>query len=747
MILNARASQSDAKQYANPIPGREKILKLFTQSERSLNRNQIADKLKLKSSEHLEALRRRLRAMERDGQLSFEKKAYRPIDESLLVEGVLSLHPDGFGFVAYSREHKDLYLTKNQLEFAFEGDKVRVLMSPASHGRRSSNKLISIVERNTTHIIGTLVKEHQQWMLQPQDHRVLATIQVDLGDFKNARNGQVVVTEIIDYPNYRQNTQVKVTEVIGHIDDPGIEVKMALQRHGLSNTWDDAVLEQAKRLGSQVSEDDKQGRADYRHLPFVTIDGSDAKDFDDAVYCEQKDNGEWRLMVAIADVSHYVKPDDSLDQEAQQRATSLYFPGHVVPMLPEALSNGLCSLLPNEDRLAMVCDMTINAQGDIVHYSFAESVIHSHARLTYDRVNAVLNKPRSHAARRFYQKQAQLVPHLKDLNALYKVLKHSRNNRGAIDFETQEVSFQLNEKGKISSIKPMPRHDAHKMIEEFMLCANVATAKLLTSHKVPNLFRVHEGPQQKKLDNLRVFLAYKNLTLEGEESPTPHHFQKLMQKIAHRNDVDVIRTLMLRSQSQAVYSPKDNGHFGLAFDSYAHFTSPIRRYPDLLAHRAIRSIIRSTQSASSLKRVVSRLSKGKWFSDHFYPYNRQAMVMLGEHCSNQSRLADEISREVEAQLMCQYMQHHLGEVFAARISGVNGLGFFVTLDETNAEGMVPVASLNGTKFKADLKRQELANDVERYTLGDRVEVMLDKVDERSRRMNFSLVESAPALSA
>jgi ribonuclease R len=540
---------------------------------------------------------------------------------------------------------------------------------------------------------------------------------------------------------------VKVTEVLGHSEDAGIEIKLALKRHGLSDDWEPAVLAHAESLGVQVSEADKQGRTDYRQIPFVTIDGSDAKDFDDAVYCEKMQNGTWRLMVAIADASHYVKPDDELDRAAQQRATSIYFPGQVVPMLPETLSNGLCSLLPNQERLALVCDMTINARGETIEFSFVEAVIQSHARLTYDKVNCVLNRPRSRGARRFYQKFAELVPHLKHLRSLYKILAKQRIHRGAIDFDTSEVRLDLNRQGRVSDIVPVDRNDAHKMIEEFMLCANVAAATFLTRHKVPSLFRVHQGPPPKKLENLKVFLAHKNLTLGGADSPSPVDFQKLQQQTEHRSDAEVIQTLMLRSQSQANYSPDDQGHFGLAFNSYAHFTSPIRRYPDLLVHRAIRYILKTKAQVSPVKRTLSRLTRGKCLTKHFYPYTHKTMLALGEHCSNQSRLADEVSREVEAQLLCQYMKNRIGEQFSARVSGIHGLGFFVTLAEIGVEGMVPLGSLAGDKFKADLKRQQLSNDHQCFALGDQVEVMLDAVDEQNRRMNFSLVSAATALSA
>ena len=742
MMFNTSAEQSSNKTYANPIPGRESIMGLFGKATAQLDREQIARKLGLKSPEQKEALRRRLRAMERDGQVTFHKlKGYQLLDRDSLATGVVSLHPDGFGFVATDDSEKDLFLPKNQMTHVFDGDVVQVLVESSPDKKRTFNKLTKIVERKATHIVGQLKRKGEQFYLLPDSSKILHKVDVDSRNLMNARAGQYVNAKIVSYPNHRQNTLVQITEVLGNPQEAGMEIKLALCRHGISSQWEDALVDHAATLGDQVAEADKVSRSDYRDLPFVTIDGADAKDFDDAVYCERSASGDWRLLVAIADVSHYVQPDDLLDLEAQQRATSIYFPGHVVPMLPEALSNGLCSLNPHVDRLVMVCDMTIDSKGIITQSTFTEGLIHSHARLTYDQAYALVAKRRSGLAKKVLGEMPAILPHIENLHALYRVLMSARKQRGAIEFESRELAFNLNKKRKIASLSPVKRNDAHRMIEEFMLCANVATAQFLDHHKIPSLFRVHERPQPKKLTLLRAFLSEKGLSLGGGEKPGPHHYNKLMQKIRHRSDADMIHTMLLRSQSQAEYTPENQGHFGLAYDAYAHFTSPIRRYPDLLTHRAIRAKIRSGKPENGLRRALNWLGlqgRSGALSKKAYPYDKEAMQALATHCSQQSRQADEVSREVENWLKCEYMQQFIGDSFVGTISGVTGFGFFVELDQIAAEGLVHISSLGSDGFEFDASRQQLCNGEEKFVLGDRVEVVLDAIDLQQRKMNFAL---------
>ncbi len=738
MILNASVDQSNINTYANPIPSREFILNLFGNVKKQLNREQIAHKLNLKKIDQKEALRRRLRAMERDGQLMFNKyKSYQLIDQSSLITGVVSVHPDGFGFVSNHDLKKDLFLPKNQMNYVFDGDVVQVFVEGSSNSNRTFNKLINIVERKTTHIVGQIKRSGDAFYLLPDSRKVLHKVDVDSRSLLNATSGQYVNTMIVEYPNHRKNTLVKVTDVLGNPQDTGMEIKKALCRHNISGQWGDALLEHVEAQGTHVSETDKVSRVDYRDLPFVTIDGADAKDFDDAVYCEKTASGDWRLMVAIADVSHYVSPDDLLDVEAQLRGTSIYFPGHVVPMLPEALSNGLCSLNPYVDRLVMVCGMTINPRGVITQSTFTEGLIHSHARLTYDQAYA-------------FEAAPDIVPHLEKLHALFKVLMPARRRRGAIEFETREFTFNLTKKRKISSFSSVKRNDAHRMIEEFMLCANVSAAKFLDNHNIPSLFRTHDGPQDKKLIVLRAFLLEKGLRLGGGDKPSAHHYNKILDSINHRSDASVIRSMLLRSQSQAEYTSSNQGHFGLAYDAYAHFTSPIRRYSDLLTHRAIRAKIRCGKHQKGIHRFLHWLNLdrdvdkivGKALPKKSYPYDKKAMDVLAVHCSRRSRQADEISREVEDGLKCQYMEQFKGGLFVGTISAVTSFGFFVELDHGAVEGLVHISSLASDNFKYDAGKQQLSNGKQCFVLGDKVNVVLNQVDVQQRKMDFTVLDAA-----
>lgn len=738
MNLNPTAPLSSPI-YDNPIPGREFILSLFGKMKKNLNREQIAQALELKNAAQKEALRRRLRAMERDGQLMFnQRKGYQVIDQALLVSGTITLHADGFGFVNYSATEKDLFIPKNQLAHVFEGDIVQVLLESINN-RRSNNKLIKIIERKTTHLAGILKRQGNDFVLVADSTKSPQKVHVAQCQQTNSSVGQYVNTKITQYPNYKQATQVQITEVLGFPHSAGIETKLALLRHGVDAKWSNNLLTQADALGKEVAEQDKLNRIDYRLFPFVTIDGADAKDFDDAVYCERTEQGHWRLLVAIADVSHYVQPNDVLDLEAQQRATSIYCPGQVIPMLPEALSNGLCSLNPGEDRLVLVCDMSINQDGKIIQSHFTEGLIHSHARLTYNQAHAIITKPNSNLAK----SNPNISPLIKNLYYLYLALNAARKLRGAIDFDTQELKLNLNKNQKITSIEPIERHDAHKMIEEFMLCANVCTAQFLDQHQTPSLFRVHAGPQPKKLQVLRELLTEKGLQLGGGEQPTPAHYNKLLNNISQRSDATVIRTLLLRSQSQAEYSVDNQGHFGLAYDAYAHFTSPIRRYADLVTHRAIRAKIQTKQqngfqrAISNLKIFANKIANNK-SAKKAYSYELERIATLSMHCSAQSRKANDISREVESALKCSYMEKSIGDAFTATISGVSSAGFFVELDDTGVAGLVPVSSFSQGEFVFNAAKQLWGNNKQKFTIGQRINVTLKSIDLRQRKMNFSI---------
>ncbi|MEI5662044.1 ribonuclease R [Pseudoalteromonas sp. UG3-1] len=720
------------------MPGREYIIKVLAGVKKHLNREQIAQALKLYSATDKEALRRRLRAMERDGQLFFDAtNGYQVVDKTKLVTGVVSLHRDGYGFVKYHSDQKDLFLPQNQLKHVFHGDVVQVLKSPIA-AKKSCHKLVKVMEHKTTHIVGVLKQRGGEAYLAADDSRIHHRLTVDKRSFTAATLGQYVHCKITHYPNHRRSGLVEVEKVIGKANSSGLATKLALLRHGANHTWTNELLAHAQNLGNEVAEHDKAGRIDYRDTPFVTIDGEDAKDFDDAVYCERNELGGWRLLVAIADVSHYVKPEDMLDVEAQTRATSIYCPGLVTPMLPESLSNGLCSLNPHQDRLAIVCDMTISEDGEITQSFFTEGVIQSHARLTYGQANQVLTKRQTRA-----KSAEKMRPQIKNLHALYRVLKKARKQRGAIEFETIERKLELNKHGSITAIKPVVRNDAHRMIEEFMLAANISTASFLAQQKIPAMFRVHSGPQSKKLASLKTLLSDKGLTLKGAEQPTPQDYNTLLQQVQHRSDKEVLNMLLLRSQSQAEYSLENKGHFGLAYQAYAHFTSPIRRYPDLLTHRAIRAKIQNN-SNGMIAKVLSFLTADKLkvnaFNKKAYPYSKEQLEKLSTHCSLQSRKAEEISREVEAALKCQYMKPFVGQTFSATVSGVTSFGFFVELAETGVEGLVAIESLNNGAYEFDAQRQQLHSHDSSIKLGQQVSVTLQRVNEKERKLAFTLNE-------
>jgi ribonuclease R len=746
----------DIQKYTHPIPNREAILELMKAQQRALSREELASLLGLSGADETEALRRRLRAMERDGQAVFDQRdGYRPLNPEELISGRVIGHRDGFGFLVNDQGGKDLLLGFSQMRRVFDGDRVQVRISGVDARGREEASIVQILEKNTQQLVGRLCVDDGVYFLRPESGRIMNEILLDEADLQGADLGQYVVVDIIDYPTNRAKARGRIVEVLGDAMAPGMEIDVAIRDHDIPHIWPKSVLDSAQKFGDTVKESDKAHRVDLRHLPFVTIDGDDAKDFDDAVYCEKNSRGDWRLFVAIADVSHYVLPGSELDNEAQKRGTSVYFPGHVVPMLPEVLSNGLCSLNPQVDRLVMVCEMTINRAGKMTRYEFSEAVIHSHARLTYDQVSAFLSEPESDLGLKMRTQYAALAPHLNELYTLYDVLRSARTERGSIDFETQEVQFQFCEDRKIEQINPVYRNDAHKIIEECMLSANVATARFLEKMKLPALYRVHDGPKQKKLETLRAFLKDKGLTLGGGDKPQPADYDRLLSGASERADASVIQTMMLRSLSQAEYSPENQGHFGLAYSAYAHFTSPIRRYPDLLVHRAIRSVIRRSESGGKLRRAmksitglgrdpVQRVASSLLVdASHSYPYDQANMQVLAAQCSMLSRRADKASWDVDAWLKCEYMQDAIGEVFYGKIMTVTGFGLFIELDDLGIEGLIHITSLKDDYYQFDEAKQSLIGERNhsRYTLGDEVDVRVVRVDMDQRKIEFELADA------
>lgn len=730
----------EAEKYAQPIPSREFILQTLEKAGEPMTHPQVAHVLDLASAEDFEALRRRLIAMTRDGQLVCNRRnQFLPKPHAKLVTGKVLGHRDGFGFLVLDTEGDDLFLSARQMQTVFDGDRVEARVDVIDSRGKTHAIIERVIERNTGQLVGRLFRESGVAFVEVENVRIAQQVIVPEEDALDAEHGQYVVIQITQQPSKRNHAVGKVVEILGDYMAPGMEIEVAIRSHGIPNVWPEALEQAVAQLKPEVTEAEKSERIDIRHLPLVTIDGEDARDFDDAVFCQAEGDGH-RLYVAIADVSHYVRPRSPLDEEANNRGTSVYFPDHVVPMLPEVLSNGLCSLNPKVDRLCMVCEMSISRDGEVLNSQFYEAVMHSHARLTYNQVGAILEQPDSPEGIQLCEDFAELLPHLHQLYALYQVLKARREERGAIDFDTVETRIIFGPERKIDQIVPTIRNDAHKLIEECMLCANVATAEFLASQGLPSLYRVHETPGSQKLENLRAFLSELGLQLMGGEDPSPADYQSLMSQIKERPDFSVIQTVMLRSMSQAVYSPEEKGHFGLAYDHYAHFTSPIRRYPDLLTHRALKSLIYSDKAISQVKR-----SPAMELGRYRYGYDMAAMVAMGEHCSMCERRADDATRDVQSWLKCEYLQQHVGEVFEGLISGVTAFGFFVELANLYVEGLVHVASLEGDYFQFDAQKHRLIGERTgtRYGLGDRVMVQVAQISLEDRKVDLMLVSAEP----
>lgn len=727
----------EASQYDNPIPSREVILELLSAAERPLNHAKIAEALDLSEEEQLDALRKRLRAMERDGQLMVDRRgAYGQVDRLQLIHCRVQGHRDGYGFAIPLADGEDVYLSSRQMNFVFDGDEVLVKVTGLDRRGRQEGKVIEVLNRGNRSIVGRYQEESGIGYVIPDNGRITQQILIPPKEKGGAKSGQIVTATITDYPTRKLGAKGSVSEILGDHLDPGLEIDVSIRSHDIPWEWPEAVVEEAGHLEDEPLEADKAHRVDLRKLPFVTIDGEDARDFDDAVYCEKSITGKWRLWVAIADVSHYVAPGSALDVEAAMRGNSVYFPERVVPMLPEALSNGLCSLKPNVDRLAMVCEMALDKSGRVTDYTFYESIIHSHARLTYTQVGEVLEE----GAHPDVPKKR--IADLKRLHKLYKVLRAARDKRGAIDFETVETRIVFNELRKIDAIVPVVRNDAHKLIEECMLCANVAAAEFFAANELPMLYRVHEGPTEEKLENLRKFLGELGLDLAGGVKPTPLHYQHLLQQVAEREDANVIQTMLLRSLRQAVYQPENEGHFGLHYEAYAHFTSPIRRYPDLLVHRGIRHIVRSDRKAKGVRRVKSAKPLP---TKQIFPYDIHTMAVHGEHCSMSERRADEATRDVMAWLKCEYLQEHVGDEFNGVVSAVTSFGLFVELEDLYIEGLVHITALPGDYYQFDMAHQRLKGERSgrTYALGGRVRVQVARVDLDDKKIDLEMVDSQP----
>ena len=691
--------------YEVEIPSREAILDELGEAGVPLDEQELAKRLAIDPAQW-EGFTRRLAAMEREGQVMRNRRgAILIADKAGLVKGRVIGHPDGFGFLKPDDGKDDLFLAPKQMQKVLHGDRVLARVIGVDKRGRLEGSIVEVLERANRKVVGRLFFENNVAFVIAENKRISQDILIAPDGLNGAREGQVVVAEVLEQPTKHAEPVGRVVEVLGNYADPGMEIEIALRKHDLPHEWPQDVVEAAKRLPNKVPAKDIKGCKDLRSFPFVTIDGETAKDFDDAVYCERSGKS-FRLWVAIADVSHYVKPGDPIDREAYERGNSVYFPRRVIPMLPEELSNELCSLKPDVDRLVMVCEMEVSGGGVLRHYEFYPGVIHSHERMTYTKVAAMIEG--REASR----------PEIDNLFLVFKALLGAREKRGAIDFESVETRMIFDAAGKIERIVRVERNDAHRLIEECMLAANVSASDFLEKNAQPTLFRIHEGPTPEKLGGLRAMLKDFGLTLSGGDEPHARDYQALLARIKDRPYAGMLQTVMLRSLQQAVYSPDNVGHFGLAYDAYAHFTSPIRRYPDLLVHRAIKAVLAGKR------------------------YEAGELAGVGMHCSETERRADDATRDVEAWLKSYYMQDHVGDEFDGIVSGVTSFGLFVTLDELYVDGLVHVSDLGPDYYKFDPQRHTLKGERTgvKYQLGGRVRVKVVRVSLEQSKIDFVLVD-------
>ncbi|MEM1264047.1 MAG: ribonuclease R [Pseudomonadota bacterium] len=714
-----RKTKPANEKYRHPIPGSRDLLALLAERGEPMTLEQLARVLDLKTGRHLAALGKKLKQMVRDGQVIKNRRSeYLLVAKTALITGAVSAHRDGFGFLLRDDGKDDVYLSGREMRSLFNGDRIAVRLTSRPGSDRTAGKLVEVLERRTTEIAGKLIRERGITTVVPDNPSQTQQVLIPARKTGGAKPGQFVVVKIIDYPTPSTQATGEVISVIGEPGDHGIASELAIHAHNIPHRWPNAVQAEADTLGTSVKTAAKKDRVDLRELALVTIDGADARDFDDAVYAEPSGDG-YRLIVAIADVANYVKPGAPLDNEAQRRGTSVYFPDRVVPMLPEALSNGLCSLKPKVDRLALVCDMQIDNRGSVKSSEFYNAVIRSARRLTYSEVHAYLDGGKKPA-----KIDTAVTVSLDHLGALYAVLAKARNKRGALEIDIPQLRIDVADDGEVRGIRPLRRNDAHRLIEECMIAANVEAARYVGKHKVAALYRVHAGPRAARFDEFREYMLTLGYKVPLAEDVQPRDFKRLLADIRQRPDAHAIAVALLRSMAHAEYTPDNSGHFGLALKRYAHFTSPIRRYPDLLVHRAIKY----------------RLAGGKPAA---YQYSQDDMANLGKQSSAHERRAEEATREVEAVLKCQYMVSKVGQTFEGRIATVTPFGLFVLLDELNVEGLIHVATLQNDYYEYDAAEQSLigARRGQRFTLGQTLTVRVEHVDLEQRHIDFALVKT------
>lgn len=742
MTLNDPHQKREAQKYEQPVASREFLLSVLEKSDMPLTFKAFCKALQYNEEYQLIGLKRRLRAMENSGQLLFNKfKQYAIPPKNSTLTGRIIGHRDGYGFFAPDvtkhagdavlpdKQGKDYYISSHEMQRVFHGDIAEaILVERTDRKGRQEVKILDVIIPRKAGIVGRFYVDHHICTVIPDDARIKQEILIDPNERLAARHGQMVVVEVLKRPTKRTSAVGRVVEVLGDHMAPGMEIEIALREHDLPHVFSADLISEVVLLSDEVEDEPKKDRVDLRDLPLVTIDGEDARDFDDAVYC-RPENGGWRLWVAIADVSYYVRVGTALDDEAISRGNSVYFPSQVIPMLPEKLSNGLCSLNPDVDRLCMVCEMSVSAAGQLVDSTFYSAVMRSKARFTYTKVAAILDGDSD--LREQYQ---TLVPDLENLNKMYVALSSARDQRGAIAFETEESRFIFNSDRKIESIEPLIRNDAHKIIEECMILANVSTALFIEKHKKPGLFRVHDKPSEDKYKNFVTYLNELGINLPSKGQPEPADYGYILEQVAGRPDQELIQTMLLRSMRQAVYQSENLGHFGLALESYSHFTSPIRRYPDLVVHRVIKSILRSQELKSTESGMHNTANDGC----HEYPV--EAVVELGEHCSLTERRADDATRDVSDWLKCEFMQDHVGDTFEGVISTVTNFGMFVRLSKLHIEGLVHITSLGRDYYRYDDIRMCLTgeNSGVTFRVGDVVEVKVAAVNLDDKKIDLVL---------
>ena len=709
----------EAQKYDRPIPSREAILALLEERGELLTEARIAEALAIDDETDLEALRKRLGAMVRDGQLLLGRRGgYAPTQKLDLIAGLVIANAEGYGFLRPDAGGDDLYISPQQMRAVMHGDRVLASVVGIDRRGRRQGAIAEVLQRRSSRLVGRVVVENGVTSVTPDDRRILQEVMIKPGEEQGATSGEIVVVEITDPPTSQRGPKGVIKAVLGERLQPSLVVEMAIASHDLPHEWPPEVLRDAAQVEPEVSAAEREGRTDIRSLPLVTIDGADARDFDDAVYAEPKRGGGFRLIVAIADVSHYVRLGSALDKEAYERSTSTYFPGFVVPMLPETLSNGICSLMPKVERMCMVCDMQVDAEGNVTKSKFYDAVMLSHARLTYDKVWQAVGLREEDAL----QEVADVLPQLENLHALYKAMAAQRKRRGAIDFETPEVKFRLDQTGSVESMGATERNDAHKLIEECMIAANVQAALYLEKKKIPALFRAHEPPPAEKYEDLQQFLREFKLSMPSVDRVTPADFSEVLRMVRDRPERELIQSVLLRSQSMAAYQPDNRGHFGLALTAYAHFTSPIRRYPDLLVHRAIRFAL-----------------TGRKPSD--YSYTPAEMAAMAIHCSQRERRAEEAERDVDERFKCAWMEKHIGSEFEGVVTGVTSFGLFVELDESKVSGLVHISQLVNDYYHFDAIRKLLKGERTgtQFRLGDHVRVQVLRASLEDRKIDFRLV--------